>query len=435
MAMVDVLVIGSGMAGAMAALSAKALGASVGVASRSYGATALSTGGLDIAFNPALSPALQEPRTLAEHVMDLIAHRPQHPYNIMGLEMSLRGLRHGYEHLREALCLSGLAPKPLSLEDENQGLPSSLGTIIPAGAVLSPHRGIDFNQPVAGRWGVLEFLGEPFFDAGRVAQGLAVDAQALTGVTPELVPVRIGFAERMGPFGLAAVLDAPEGVDRLAATLKGKLDGFCGLLVPPVLGLDAASRSRQRLADQLAVPVIESLAHMPSVPGLRLQRALHAALESRGIESFGEITATRQNGTDLSAVVTRDSSRIAAGAFVLATGRYIAGGVVWDERRCREALFNLPVVSALGPIEAESPHSVVRDTPVESHPLLTAGVAIDGDLRPRKEGRVAFANLFAAGMVIGGFASRYALCADGVAIATGYEAGAAAAACAGGRHG
>jgi anaerobic glycerol-3-phosphate dehydrogenase len=53
-------------------------------------------------------------------------------------------------------------------------------------------------------------------------------------------------------------------------------------------------------------------------------------------------------------------------------------------------------------------------------------LGVNRQLQPVREGRPAYANLFAAGMIIGGFASRYALCADGVALATGHVAGMAA---------
>jgi len=117
-------------------------------------------------------------------------------------------------------------------------------------------------------------------------------------------------------------------------------------------------------------------------------------------------------------VVTTDQIAVDAGAVVLATGRFIAGGVAWGDR-CRETLLGLPVATEDGLMEDESPHGVVRRTPMEWHPLMTAGVQTNERLQPLREGEPAFHNLFAAGMVIGGFASRYVLCADGVALATG----------------
>jgi anaerobic glycerol-3-phosphate dehydrogenase len=70
-------------------------------------------------------------------------------------------------------------------------------------------------------------------------------------------------------------------------------------------------------------------------------------------------------------------------------------------------------------MEEGRPEAVVRRTTMDPHPLMAAGVQVNAACQPLRQGRVAFANLFAAGMVIGGFASRYALCADGIALATG----------------
>jgi hypothetical protein len=95
----------------------------------------------------------------------------------------------------------------------------------------------------------------------------------------------------------------------------------------------------------------------------------------------------------------------------------LAGG------RIARQLFGLPLVTELGPLEADSPHSVVRRAPVESHPLMTAGVQVNASMQVIRRGKLAHPNLFAAGMVIGGFASRYALCADGVALRSGHLAG------------
>ena len=111
--MLDVVVIGGGLSGCIAALSASRRGARVALASRSWGATALSTGALDIAHTPALSRAHQVPRTMAEHIMDIVAHRRRHPYSVMGLERSIMGIRRGFETLSRELEPSGLMPATL----------------------------------------------------------------------------------------------------------------------------------------------------------------------------------------------------------------------------------------------------------------------------------------------------------------------------------
>jgi anaerobic glycerol-3-phosphate dehydrogenase len=123
---------------------------------------------------------------------------------------------------------------------------------------------------------------------------------------------------------------------------------------------------------------------------------------------------------------TADGQTLRPDAVVLCTGRFVAGGLVW-RGRCSEALLDLPVVTEMGRLEVDSPHPVVRPVPSESHPLMTAGVQVNRRLQPLRDGQVAHPQLYAAGMLLSGFASRFALCADGVALSTGFLAGSLAA--------
>ncbi|HET6347142.1 MAG TPA: FAD-binding protein, partial [Myxococcota bacterium] len=309
---------------------------------------------------------------------------------------------------------------PLDLGAENVALPSSLGCLLPTASAFASHRGLDLARP--GRWGIVKLHGDAYFSASRVRAGLLRDAEAFYGNPPTLVDAEAAFSGAGSPLRRAQCLDDRAGCEALARELGPQVKGLDGLLFPPVLGLDRHGQVRQWLAEALGMPIVESLAHLPSVPGVRLQRGLQAALKDAGVHSLGEVTGWRQEGGALENVTTRDNLEIRAASFVLATGRFLSGGIVWRER-CEEALFNLPVVTELGWLEQDSPSSVVRETPAEAHPLMTAGIKVNRRLQPIREARPAFANLFAAGMVIGNFASRYVMCADGVALATGWLAG------------
>ena len=424
--MLDVVVIGGGMSGCIAALEAKKLGARVALARRSWGATALSTGALDIAYTPALSQASQMPRTLAEHVMDIVAHRRRHPYAVLGVERTIMGIRRGFDVLLSALEPAGLAPQSIDLEAENAMLPSSLGALMPAGSALAPHWGLDLTNIGKRRIGVLQLGGQAYFDARRVAAGIQADARSLSGGALELGVLSLAFEARLSPFVLARELDNQVVADSLARGVGAGARGFDILIAPPVLGLERHAAVRRQLAEAAGAPVVEAVAHMPSVPGVRLQRALERAVAAAQIETIGEVKRAHTVSGRVRAVVTESPEEVEAGAFVLAAGRFVTGGIRWDDR-CHEALFGLPVACEQGVLEEDGPDAVTRETPMESHPLMTAGVQVNAGLQPLREGRVAFENLFAAGMSIGGFASRYVLCADGVAMCTGSLAGEAAA--------
>ncbi len=427
----EVLVIGGGLAGTMAALAAQQHGASVTLASRSWGATALSTGALDLAFTPAFSPRTRAAKTLVDHIQDIINHRPRHPYGLLGAAQTQRCLLAGYERLRSALADSAVALPALDLAQDNAAWPSSLGVFLPAATAFAGHRGVVFERSgqSAARIGVLQFRGDGYFDARRVSMGLGHDAAAFFAhpMHFEVVPVEL---DALAPPAMAAAFDDRALGQALVACLRDKIGGLTALIAPPVLGLHNCLGLRAYLADALPIPVIEALAHMPSVPGVRLQLALEAALDAAGVRRLGGVESIAPQAAETGATRfvahTEDGLTLNAGAVVLCTGRFVAGGLQWD-KQCHEQLFDLPVVTELGRLEEDSPHNVVRRTPVESHPLMTAGVKVNRSLMPMREGRVAAPGLFAAGMVLGGFASRYALCADGVALSSGFMAGQSAA--------
>jgi glycerol-3-phosphate dehydrogenase subunit B len=415
--MPDILVVGSGLAGSVAALQLKARGADVAMASRSWGVTSMSTGALDLAYSPALSPSHMLPRTIAEHIMDIVAHRRRHPYAVMGVEKTVQSLGQGWSTLKGALEGTGLDIGDLSLEAENGVYASSLGVGCFAGAVFGPHRQGDLARWGGRRVGLLGIAGYSGFNPARIQAGLRCDLQAIGLTSPTWVDVEVDLGLRGSGVVVAKGLETAPVLERLlkgARALAGKVD--C-LIAPPVLGLDSHQTIRERLAEVVGAPVIEGLGNVPSVPGIRLQRALDAACANAGIERFGGVASALSEGDRVSGVTLDDGGEVSTGAMILATGRFVSGGVVWGES-CVESLLGLPVITELGLLEVRSPHPVVRGRPEESHPLMTAGVQVNRALQPIREGHVAFQNVFAAGMVVGGFASRYALCADGVALST-----------------
>ena len=420
--MFDVVVVGTGLAGSIAALVARAQGARVAVASRSWGATAMSTGALDIAFTPALAQS-QTPRTLAENIQEIIAHRPRHPYGILGVQGTQTALHQGYRVLQESLAGTGLDLPDLHFGDGNLHLASTLGTLLPAATAFAAHRDGPLQRP--GKWGIVQLAGDSYFSATRWRRGIDHDTLLLGNRRLEWVEVPVAFPGGRAPAAVARALDDRHNTLALAEQIKPKVRGLDGVIMAPILGLARHAQVRRDLSDAIGVPVVEALAHLPSVPGVRLQQALNAAVKNAGVHELGEVMNPSCTKHRVDAVTTRDNLKISAEAFILATGRFISGGVSWAER-CAESLFQLPVVTELGLLEEDSPIAVVRETPVESHPLMTAGIQVNQRLQPIREGRIAFANLFAAGMIIGGFASRYALCADGVALATGWLAAQAA---------
>ncbi|WP_242395063.1 anaerobic glycerol-3-phosphate dehydrogenase subunit B [Anaeromyxobacter oryzisoli] len=423
---VDVLVIGAGMAGAMAALAARDAGATVAVASRAPGATALSSGAVGVAPDPTASP--DEPlawlRAPVEAARRLAARRPDHPYAAVGVA--------GLWRLGEALRFAARQLEPLLAPPLER--PRLLAT--PAGNAVRAalcQRSMDAGDLLAVRGPLLVcgFAGHLAFDAALVAAGLA-------RYTPRGGP-EVGDAEVALPFDdpaarpheLARALEPPGAAERLGEALRipaGAL-GAGAILLPPVLGLDPAARVPERIAAAAGMPVAETLSDVPSVPGLRLHAALEARLRVAGV---ARVTGEAAGAPAPGRAVEIGGTVVRAETWILASGRFVGGGIARRGALVEPAL-GLPVQAAEGREAgvhlARRPAAslTVRDRRAPQ-PLLSAGLRVDAALRPVDDrGRPVHPRLLAAGAVIGGHEQATDGSGLGVAILTGFLAGRAAA--------
>ncbi len=426
----DVVVIGAGLAGAVAALAARALGAKVAVLRKGYGATAFSSGALDIANTPELRRA---PRTVREHLVDIVQHRRRHPYGLLGEARSVEGIEGGWALLQSHLADTPLALAPLSLDSPNRVMISSLGAAIGVADTFPAHRH-DLNVKALA---IVSFAAHPYFDGPRVRRGVSRDLDdAEHAPVFEEIVVEGSLTDNTA-IGMAKALDTEAGLDAFALQLKSALqEGTTtnaeALVLPPFLGLDQSDQVRARLSAVAECPVVEALAHTPSVPGLRLQRALEQVLRAADVELFqGAQGSVHDADGNIKALELLDGSSLECASVVLASGRFVSGGIRYDECLL-EPIFDLDIVTEIGGSGEQSLEAMTRPLPTQLQPLMTAGVWADETLRPMRQGKAAHKNLFAAGMVLGGFASRFTLCADGVALASGFLAGRAAALQAGG---
>lgn len=430
--MTDVLVIGGGMAGVIAALKARADGREVVLVRQALGATAMSSGAVDVA-----PPRRRDDGTIDDDLLSVAAsmarHRPEHPFAILSPQLPRL-----MESLRFAAdATQGLLAPPAA---KVAWLPTAFGTFKPAAMAQS--------SQVAGALaalpsvvGVVDFAGTNAMDAAFVARSLTAEAAAL-GKAVRFIPVSVRALNDLAdalrpPFELATRVEGLTGV--IAAELE-RADA-AAFLFPPVLGLKAV---HEQLAKALRRPCAELLAAAHgSVPGLRLQRALDAALsraglriregavrrEVRGFSAPAQTTAQpesaglREEGGAENRLTFGDEV-MAARAVILATGKFIGGGIR-RETKLRETVFDAPVfvTDRRGP-EA-SIFELLGERYGDDQPVFRAGVRIDSELRVAGAGRP---NVFAAGSVISGFDPAQDGSGLGVAIFTGYLAGERAAA-------
>ncbi len=422
----DVLVIGGGMAGAIAALAARETGAKVILVRRSPGATALSSGAVTVARDETALPGdpLASRRGPLDSARRLAAAHPEHPYAVVGEALE----RYPEALAFAASALGDLYAPPL---ERSRFVATPLGTAV-ACALCQRTQAAGDLAALRGTLAVVGFADSLAWDAALMADGLRRLGRlgAPHAVEVELpLPVGIGGPVAM-PHALALALEAPGAAEALGDRLRALLPaGATAALLPPVLGLSPQARVAERISERAGLPVAESLSDLPSVPGLRLDAALLQALASAGVELVVGSPASPMRLDDPIQVAGLE---IEARAWVLATGRFAGGGVV-RHRGLREPLLGLPILAAEGGQAgvhlADRPAATLthRDRRIDQ-PLLSAGIQVDASLRPLGEdGEPIHARLFAAGALIGGHEQAVDGTGLGLAILTGWLAGRSAA--------
>jgi glycerol-3-phosphate dehydrogenase subunit B len=281
-----------------------------------------------------------------------------------------------------------------------------------------------------GPLAVVHFPVLPAFDGPTVAAGLAA-ARARLGLPDEVVAASCDYFIRRGnallrPHELSVIVESD--VDAFVAAVKRCAPAnAAAFLLPPILGRTTPSTVVRALSKSLGVPCGETVAGVPSLPGLRLQEALTAAVGTAAVDVIaGECQAKGLEGP-FEILTAAGGVEVPADSVVLATGRFIGGGIRRD-LAFAETIFNLPVFSSSERLDRQFIGKLLDRRSASGHEAFRAGLRIDDRLRPlTASGDAASSRLFAAGSVISGYDPAFDKTGLGVAIFTGYLAGLAAA--------
>ncbi|HWO69353.1 MAG TPA: glycerol-3-phosphate dehydrogenase subunit GlpB [Actinomycetota bacterium] len=405
----DVVVIGAGVAGLTAAIRLAEAGLSVEVVAKGVGATHLTAATVDV-----LGYAPGRVDSPADALPAFVRDRPEHPYARLGPERIAEAL----DWFRGRVAALGYGGDLR----RNLLLPTALG--VPRPTALAPETMAEGDLRGGGRILVVGFRALKDLHPGLLAENLRradvpggpVEARAVE-VAPDL-----GAAD-LNAVALARRMEEPEVRKEVLRELEPAVADAERVAFPAVLGLDDAPGIWAELRAALGRPVFEVPTLPPSVPGIRLFRALRAALRRAGgrLTMGAEVEGAETGGGRVAAVITRTGSRaVRHGArwFVLATGGVGGGGVASDSTGAfRETVLGLPV------------RFLPEDGPpflpgyLDAHPAARAGVAVDERMRPLgRDDAPAFENVVAAGATIGGAEPWREKSGEGISIATGYAA-------------
>ena len=413
----DLAVIGTGMAGAAAAIFAAHRGLDVAQVGQT-GEIIFASGYLDLlgVFPPADKRIWDNPWEGLERLKQAI---PVHPL----ARIETAGIRAALDEFLGFLAEAGLPYRCGG--EQNMTALTPLGTVKPTyGVPETMWPGVEALCAKA-RCLLVDIRGLRGFSARQVAEIWARDWPGLRTLTidfPESGHLAELYAETM-----ARKLELPSYREQLAAGIKPHLKDAVVLGLPAILGVQKSAGAARSLAELLGVPVFEIPTMPPGVPGLRLKEIFGNRIPELGVRLFREkrVTGVRREKTGTFTLAVDGGTgeeTLRADRVLLASGRFLGKGLVADPDGIREPLFNLPVAQPR--TRSRWHRRYFLDT--RGHRINRAGLETDDRLRPlAAHGGPAHANLYAAGSILAHQDWMRMKCGSGLAIATAFAAVAA----------
>jgi glycerol-3-phosphate dehydrogenase subunit B len=410
--MLDLLVIGAGLSGMMAAYTAAKAGLRVRVIAKGLGSMHWTAGGVDLlGYLPGEEDAVMTPLTA------LGALPPHHPYRILGQE----GVTAALALFQEIMEQADLAYMGAPSADSNLSLPSPVGATRPVYLTPAGQRGgdLDNDAPIL----VMGFRGMRDFYPELIAENLTRLGHPARA---DFLPLDlIADLRDRNTIQLAHALDEPERARRLGRALKARVQPGERVGLPAILGMDEHPRTMEMLSAESDATVFEIPTLPPSAPGVRLHKALRAALMDAGVrvEAGMEAISFESEEKRVRWVETETAARPLkhrASHFLLATGGILGAGIDSDHTgRAWEVVFDLPLTTP----QARSQWFRPEFLDPQGQPVFRGGVAINDEWRPVDgDGRVVYENVWAAGNVLAHTDPILERSLEGVAIATGVAA-------------
>ncbi len=382
----DTVIVGGGISGLMAAIDLTRKGKRVAVVSKGDPVCCLSTGCIDI---------LKGVDSPMESICDLPENHPYHLVGTGGIDRAA------------GLFLSVMEEAGLSYVGntaQNRYILSPGGTrkqtaLVPESMA---HGDMEENETL----NVITFKGMKDFFPGYVT------AKFKNAEVYEFDP---GIGSTLG---IATKFDDP--VFREAFVSWFKSQGISGgkIAMPAVLG--TKPRVFGELARELDRKIFEIPTLPPSIPGLRMFKALKTCLQDSGVDLYwGRAVKSVEKDDDAIEAVTLAgmgrSTRIEGRSFILATGSFVSGGLyARQDGVVKESVFDLPA-HVPGNRESWFGHNFFET----GHGIEKAGIRVNKWFQPEDTG---IPNLFVCGSILAFSETMKYGCGHGMAIATGVAA-------------
>ena len=387
----NVVVVGAGIAGLVAAIKLRRAGCEVTLLTKGIGGLQLSQGTVDV-----LGYAPERVLRPFEELTAYAQANPDHPYARIGVD----AVREGVALLRELVGEDVLVGDG----EANLHLPTAVGAIRPT-AVAQPSM-VAGNVKDGDRVVIVGPRELKDFHPSLIAANLA-RTELPTGGRIEAraasfsLPAR-GTEADSSALNYARALDTPAYRATFAAAVAPLVQGDEIVGLPAVLGLRDAGAWRD-LERRIGRPLFEIPLAPPSVPGMRLNERLTTLAKEERVRLVMnapvhglEVADDRVTGVTYE--VAGGERTMPADAILYAAGGFESGAMTLDSHNhIAEKLFGLPVwgADAEGLLEAR-----FWDHDQE---LFRVGLAVDDSMRVlRPGGEPLYPNLVAAGSALAG---------------------------------
>lgn len=411
----DLAVIGCGLAGVAAAVCAARQGMRV-VILGSTGGIVFTSGYFDVfGVMRTADGALKDIDAPWDAVSSLGQNEPKHPF----VKLPVEAYRAAMDDFQIFLTEAGVPY--VNAGDGNFSAISPSGTLKRTWAMPATMRGgVDMLGDDAPCLFV-DFAGLKGFSARQIMANLSAirpNLRAETVKFPDFEDYEEVYAEHM-----ARALEVPENLEKLADVIRPLMKDARYVGLPAILGVHGPDAILSRLSELLGVTVFEVPSLPPSLPGIRLREAFEYALPQRGVTVLPRKNALEARmdaeGFEIMAGAREAESIVRARGVVLATGRFLGGGLRGERKGVRETVFGLPVAQ---PADRSKWHSL-EYFDSGGHGINRAGVEVDGAFRPvDASGQVVHPQLYAAGSILAHQDWIRSRCGAGLAIATAVAA-------------
>lgn len=408
----DLAVIGSGLAGMAASIFALKRNISTAQVGNT-GAIAYTTGYLDLLANSGDGTAglLSDPWS---GIRQLQTSQPYHPL----ARIAEIDIRNSFLEFTSFLGECGIvygAPG-----DTNVKAMTPIGTTKPTFCVpATMQAGVDAFARKA-RCVIVDFKGLRGFSARQVVANLK-------SKWPNLSAERITFPDMpMGeiyPEVMARALEVPATRVKTAAAIRQILGDAEVVGMPAIMGVHNPDLVLAELSQLIGCPVFEIPTMPPSVPGIRLREMFEQVFPQKGLKLVPQqkVRSLDFSLDDVRLTLNDNFGPIVihAKTVILATGRFLSGGLEAERDGIIEPLLNLPVTQ---PDSRDEWYELNYMSP-KGHEIHKCGIEVDSHFHPLdRDGKIVDPRLFAAGVILAHQDWIRGRCGAGVAISSAYMA-------------